>query len=321
MKRHIRTFARITVPVLLGVFLYTGGVNARSINDSLGTSGFSWLKSISDAEISAAGECLAARDTRAGLFVHPAAVAGSDDGTFKMSYISHYVDTQYGSIGYARKLRGRYWGFRMNYVNYGEFVRTNKAGEKTGSFDAGDMGFTVNLGQRLREDLKVGAMASFMTSKIDDFSAQAVSLDLGMLYDTPFEGLSVGAVLMNLGTVTKSYSTAYKDRLPVLLTVGARKKLSHAPFTLYSDVTFPRDNDMVYAFGIEMSIRDIMFLYAGTKSRSVADLNTFKSETDFSGITTFGFGIALNRYRFNYAYLPDDALEDIHKVTVGIKLP
>jgi len=321
MRRSFPEFVHLYVILFYGLLAFNSAVYARSINDGLGTTGFAWLKSVSDAEISAAGECLAARDSRAGLFVHPAAVAGTTDGTLKMSYISHYVDTQYGSIGYARKIRDRNWGFRLTYVNYGEFVRTSKAGEKTGTFTAGDMGFTVNVGKQLRDDLKVGAMLSLMTSKIDDFSAQAATVDLGVLYTPPFEGVTVGAVLMNLGKVTKSYSSAYEDRLPLLLTVGARKKLSHAPFTLYTDVTFPNDNDIVYAFGLELSLRDVMFLYAGTKSRSVADMNSFKSKTDFSGITTFGFGLNLNRYRFHYAYLPDDAIEDIHKVTISIKIP
>ncbi len=307
--------------VFIGIIVINDNVCARSINDGLGTTGFAWLKSITDAEISASGECLAARDGHAGLFVHPAAVAGISNGTVKMSYISHYVDTQYGSLGYARKIRDRYLGFRLTYVNYGEFVRTSEAGERMGTFNAGDMGFSVNAGKLLRDDLKVGVIFSYMTSKIDDFSAQAAAIDLGALYKSPFEGLTVGAVLMNLGKVTKSYSNGHEDRLPLMLSVGARKELTHAPFTLYADVTFPNDNDIVYAFGMEASIKEMMFIHIGTKSRSVVNLNSYKSETDFSGITTFGFGVAFNRYRFNYAYLPDDEIEDVHKITISLQVP
>jgi len=299
----------------------SGTVFARSINNGLGTTGFAWLKSVTDAEIASSGETFAARDGAAGLFVHPAAVVGIEDGTAKMSYVSHFVDTQFGSLGYARRIHDRYVGFRLTYVNYGEFVRTSITGERTGTFTAGDMGFSVNIGKQLRKDLKVGAILSYMTSKIEDYSAQAASVDLGMLYDPPFEGLKVGAVLMNLGKVTRSYTNGYEDRLPLLLSVGAQKKLLHAPITLFGDVTFPNDNDIVYAAGIELTVKDMLFLRAGTKSRSVVDLNSRKSKTDYSGITTFGFGIAFNRYRFNYAYLPNDEIEDTHKVTISIGIP
>ncbi len=307
--------------ILFGTFMLSGAVFARSINDGLGTTGFAWLKSVTDAEIASLGETFAAREGAAGLFIHPAAVVGIEDGIATMSYVSHFVDTQFGSLGYVSRIHDRQIGFRLTYVNYGEFVRTDKDGERTGTFNAGDLGFSVNVGKQLREDLKVGAILSYMTSKIDDYSAQAATVDLGVLYDPPFEGLKVGAVLMNLGKVTKNYTNGYEDRLPLLLSVGAQKKLLHAPITLFGDVTFPNDNDIVYAAGVELTVRDMLFLRAGTKSRSVIDLNSRKSKTDYSGITTFGFGIAFNRYRFNYAYLPNDEIENTHKVTISIAIP
>jgi len=307
--------------LIISISIMYTTAHARSINDAVGRTSFTWLKAVSDAGISAAGECLAARDGMTSLLVHPAAVAGINTGAVKMSYASHYVDTQYGSIGYAGKIKEKFMGIRLTYVNYGEFVRTNNTGEAINTFTAGDMGLTLNIGKKVRDDLKIGAMVSFLNSKLDDFTSQAFVLDIGMIVYPPFDGLTVGAVLMNLGKVTKSYSSGYTDTLPVTLSVGARKKLQHSPFTLFADVVFPNDNDITYALGLEASIRDMLFLYAGTKSRSEIDIQTRKAETDYSGITTFGFGLTLKHYRFNYAYCPDDALEDIHKVTFSLTIP
>ena len=194
-------------------------------------------------------------------------------------------------------------------------------GERTGIFTAGDIGFSLNIGKLVRDDLKIGATVSYLSSRIEDFTAQAATVDLGIIYYPPFEGLTVGAVLTNMGKVTKSYSSGYEETLPVTLTVGARKKLVHSPFTLMADVIFPNDNDITYAFGIEASIKNSLFLYAGTKSRTDIDIQTMKADTDYSGIITYGFGLSLKRYRFNYAYCPDDAIEDIHKVTLGLRIP
>jgi hypothetical protein len=303
---------------LLGCVLLAlaGTAFARSINDGLGTTGFAWLKAASDAEISAAGETMAARDGSAGLLVHPAAIAGVERGTVKLSYVNHYVDTQYGTVSYANRFGDRCMGFRLTYVNYGEFVGTNESGERTGTFTAGDMGFSLNVGKQARDDLKLGATVSYLTSKIDDFTAQAATVDLGAIYTPPFEGLTVGAVLMNLGKVFKGYSDASSLKLPVYLTVGARKTLPHSPFTLLADVTFPNDNDMVYAFGVEANLNDRLFLFAGTRSRSDADLQLQKAKTDFAAIRTFGIGLALERCRFHYAYCPNEDLETVHKVTI-----
>ncbi len=294
---------------------------ARSINDGLGTTSFTWLKTISDAEISAAGETVAARDGAAGLLVHPAAIAGIERGTVKLSYVQYHVDTQFGSVGYATRFRDRDLGIRVSYVNYGDFVRTDTSGQPLGSFTAGDLGLSLNMGRKVRDDLKVGATVSYLTSKIEDFTAQAATLDLGVLYTPPFEGVTVGAVLMNVGTVFSGYSADYEDKLPLYLTVGARKALAHSPIALTADVTFPNDDDISYGFGIEANVQDRLFLFGGLRSRSDVDLQSQKAKTDFSSLRTFGVGLNLDRYRFNYAYCPNEELETVHKVTLNLQVP
>ena len=314
------SYSLMVLLIIIFFHVFMGTVYARSINDGIGRTSFTWLKSISDAGLSSAGECLAARDGISGLLVHPAAVTGVTSGTLKMSYVSHYVDTQYGSIGYASKVRDRYIGIRLTYINYGEFTGMDINNNPTGTFTAGDMGFSLNIGKQLRDDLKVGAMVTYITSKIEDFTAQAATIDLGVTYYPPFEGLTIGAVLMNMGKVIKGYSSGYEETMPVYLSVGARKKLVHSPLTLFTDVIFPNDYDITYAYGIEASVKETLFIYAGTKSRSKIDAEREKSKTDFSGIKTFGFGIELKNYRFNYAYCPDDDLDDIHKITLSGKI-
>lgn len=294
---------------------------ARSINDGLGTTSFTWLKAVSDAEISAAGETMAARDGIAGLLVHPAAIAGIDHGRVKLSYVQYHVDTQFGSIGYATRVRNRDVGVRVSYVNYGDFIRTDSSGQPQGTFSAGDMGISLNMGRKVRDDLKFGATVSYLTSRIEDFTAQAATLDLGVIYAPPFEGLTVGAVLMNVGKVFSGYSSDYDDKLPLYLTVGARKALAHSPIALTADVTFPNDDDISFGFGVEANVRDRLFLFGGLRSRSDVDLQSQKSETDFSSLRTFGVGLNLDRYRFNYAYCPNEELETVHKVTLNLQVP
>ena len=319
-RRFFKSLYVIALLIAAAFTFHSVTAHARSINDGLGRTSFTWLKSISDAGISSAGECFAARDGISGLLVHPAAVAGITTPTAKMSFVSHYVDTQYGSIGYARRIKERYMGIRLMYINYGEFNGRNINNEPTGTFTAGDMGISLNVGKELRDDLKVGAMVSFITSKIEDFSAQAATVDLGVIYNPPFDGLTIGAALMNMGKVIKSYSSGYDETMPVYLSVGARKKLAHAPLTLFADVLFPNDYDITYAYGIEANVKDTLFLYAGTKSLSDIDTEAMKSSTDFGGKATFGFGVELAGYRFNYAYCPDDNIEDVHKITLSASI-
>ncbi len=316
-----RGYAPFPISALFAaLFILVSGsiVSARSINDGLGRTSFTWLKSISDAGISSAGGCFAARDGATGILIHPAAAAGITSGRMKMSYVSHYVDTQYGFIGYARRYRGRDMGIRLTYVNYGTFNGRDINNESTGTFGAGDVGLTFNIARDVRDDLKFGAMASLISSKIDDYTAQAATVDLGAIYYPPFEGFTVGAALMNMGKVIKSYSSGYDETMPVYLSVGIKKKLAHAPLTLFTDAIFPNDNDIIYAYGIEASVQDRLYLYAGTRSLSEIDKETMKSKTDLAGLQSFGFGLELRSYRFDYAFSPDNlSLGQIHKITLS----
>ncbi len=316
MKQNVIRSISLTVLILV-IFALPQAAGARSINDATGRTSFTWLKAFSDADISSTGETFAARDGISALMVHPASIADIEQKTVKMSYASYYADTQFGSIGYAQLYRGRPVGIRFTYVNYGEFEGRSINNDPTGAFTAGDFGLTVNIGHKLRDDLKVGAMATFISSHIEDFTAQAVTADIGALYYPPFQGLTVGAALMNVGTVIEQYSGGYKETMPVYLSVGARKTLSHAPITLLADVQFPNDYDITYSYGIEIAVRDVLFLHAGTKSRSTIDREQMKATTDFSGRTMFGFSLNMKSYRFNYAFCPDDELNNVHKVTLS----
>jgi hypothetical protein len=290
---------------------------ARSINDAIGRTSFTWLKTFSDADISSTGETFAARDGISGLMAQPAAIAGIDRKTVKMSYVSYYADSQFGNIGYAQRYRNRSLGIRFSYVNYGQFEGRTINNEPTGSFTAGDFGLTVNIGHQLRNDLKIGAMVTYISSRIEDFTAQGATVDIGALYYPPFQGVIVGAALMNVGTVFEQYSSGYKETMPVYLEVGARKALSHAPISLFADVQFPNDYDITYSYGVEVAIRDALMLHAGTKSRSKIDRERMKAAADFSGRTMFGFSLILKDYRFSYAFCPDDELNNVHKATLS----
>ncbi|MFC1489626.1 PorV/PorQ family protein [Candidatus Latescibacterota bacterium] len=319
MKKRIAKLSLIAALFAAMFFqILADSAEARSVNDGLGRTSFTWLKTISDAGISSAGGCFAARDGSDGFLVHPAAIAGITTGRLKMSYVSHYVDTQYGFIGYARNIKGRDMGIRLTYVNYGTFNGRDINNESTGTFSAGDIGLTFNIAKKVRDDLKFGVMASIINSKIDDYSAQAATVDIGAVYYPPFEGFTVGAALMNVGKVIKSYSSGYDETMPVYLSVGIKKRLSHAPLTLFTDAIFPNDSDVIYAYGVEISIQERMFIYVGTKSLSEIDKESLKSKTDFSGTQSFGFGLELKNYRFNYAYSPDNfSLGNIHKITLS----
>ena len=104
-----------------------------------------------------------------------------------------------------------------------------------------------------------------------------------------------------------------------LIAAGARgitvSTLKEAGYFLDHGIT-----DITYAVGVEASVRNILFLYAGTKSSNDIDIENRKAETDYSGIMTFGFGFVLDRMRFNYAFCPNDSLEDTHKMTFGFEM-
>ena len=312
--------------LLAAVALTATGAYAQ--NDNAGTTGFSFLKVGVGARAAALGGAYTAisGDLESTAW-NPAGIYDVGERAAAVSLTSYLVDTEAGFLCVALPSGSRVawmntsgiswrsmWAVSVNYFTYGDLQRTSKEGEVTGTFGAFDVATGLTAAQRVWGDrLTLGATAKWIYSGIDDFSADAMAVDLGVLARGPIPGMTVGASMSNLGTVRSGFTKGYEDSLPVLLRAGVSHRPAHfpVPVLLSGDITIPNDNDAYFTFGAEIR------LAGGLTLRPGYSLQQSGLDGDEAlGLST-GAGLDLKGMRCDYAYASFPALGDVHRVSLS----
>lgn len=299
--------------LLAGVTLTAPGAHAG--NDNAGTTGFSFLKVGVGARAAALGGAYTAisGDLESTAW-NPAGIYDVGERAAAVSLTSYLVDTEAGFFSVALPSGPRLWAVSVNYFTYGDLQRTSEDGLATGTFGAFDVATGLTAAQRFwRDRLTLGVTAKWIYSGIDDFSADAIAVDLGVLVRGPIPGMTIGASMSNFGTVRSGFTKGYEDSLPVLLRAGVSHRPAHFPLPvlLSADLTVPNDNDAYFAFGAEIR------LAGGLTLRPGYSLQQSGLDGDEAlGLST-GAGLDLKGMRFDYAYASFPALGDVHRVSLS----
>jgi hypothetical protein len=290
-------------------------VPAHGLNDNAGTTGFSFLKVGVGARAAALG---GAYTTIAGDLEttawNPAGLYAVGERAASVSLTSYLVDTEAGFLSVAQPVGDRMVALHLNYFTYGDLQGTDTDGQSTGTFGAFDMAAGLSAAQPLWGDrLTVGATAKWIRSGIDDYSASAWAVDLGVLTRGPVPGMTFGASLSNVGSVLSGFTDGHDDSLPVLMRAGVSHRPAHfpVPLLLAVDVTMPNDNDPYVTFGAEIDVA------GGLTIRPGYSLQQSGLEGDEAVGISAGAGLDLKGLRLDYAYASYPALGDVHRVSIG----
>ncbi|MBT4099572.1 MAG: PorV/PorQ family protein [Gemmatimonadetes bacterium] len=300
------------LPLAMTVVLWSD--SAQAINDSAGTTGFSFLKVGVGARASGLGAFTAIRGDVEAPGWNPAGLHGLSARTASLAYTSYLVDTEAGRISFALPGSQRSYGFSINYFSYGDLARTDADGQDLGTFGATDLAASLTATQSLFDGrLTAGGSIKSIHSSIDDFSAAAVAIDLGVILAGPVEGMAIGASIANLGSVYSGYTDGFDDSLPVLLRAGISHRPAHfpVPLLLVADFTIPNDNDAYATFGAEIDLGN------GLSIRPGYSLQQGGSAGDEALGLSAGGGLAMQRYRIDYAYSSFPDLGDVHRISLS----
>ena len=308
---------------LVAVWIVLAAAQFAQADDTeayVGTTGFGFLKLSPSARPSALGGAfVAVRGDLAGLRWNPALAATLNGRRVSLDYADYLVDTQAGflAVGWPVGSLGS-MGASLYYMSYGDMVRTTGKGDlDTGpSFTPGDVSLECTFARWLGERLALGGSLKAVFSKIDVYSSDAYALDLGVLYDPPITGLSLGASATNLlGGARQGYTSHYKDELPVSFKLGFCHSVAHLPLMLVGEWDgSPNDNSSSFAFGGEFCVADALFLRTGYNDQA--------ADIDNSGRAgwSMGAGVCWRSYRFDYAYSLFAALGNVHRISATASL-
>ncbi|WP_196885090.1 type IX secretion system protein PorQ [Aureivirga sp. CE67] len=248
-----------------------------------------------------------------------------------VNYVNYLAGISFGSASYAYKFNDKLGTFHagVTYVGYGELIGTDAQGNETGTFKAND--FSVSLGYAYHipnSHFFVGANLKMINSVIDSYSSFGLATDLGVLYKNKEKPYSFTLVLKNLGTqITKFDNT--KEDLPFEIALSADYQLENVPLKWYltldnlqqwevayrnpsnatvdiegkrteEDITFFDNAFRHVIIGAELFPKKAFNIRVGYNVRRGKELKLVDART-FAGFSA-GFGLKLNRIKFNYAF-------------------
>ncbi len=335
---------------LLTILLWVGngqaqqGQNVTSIN-RVGTTAAQFLKIGAGARaIALGGAYTALANDILSIYWNPAGLSripGTGEAVFNHS--EWLADTQYDFAAFSLNA-GNTGSFGVQIISFRtpeEPVRTIQNPDGTGQvFDANSISLGVTYAKNLTDRFSIGLSAKFVQESIFNVSARGGAIDLGVLYDTPFKNVTLGASISNFGTKMKLSGRDLffnEDPLPESGSVDEvpaefRTESFDMPLNLkfglawhvvnsqdvhivaVADGAQPNDNTEFVNGGVEVGLRNTLFLRGGYKGLFL--------ENSEQG-ATFGVGIRYDavgtNLKLDFGWADFGRLDNVKFVTFAIR--
>lgn len=171
-------------------------------------------------------------DLNLGIF-NPALLDSASGSQVALSYLPYFEGIKVGYAAYAHHLdscRITVSG-AVQYMDYGTFQRTDEAGTVLGEFTVGENVLQLGAGRAIDSLFSIGANLKMVNSTMDTYKSTAWAVDLGGVFYKKKLGLTIAAMLRNIGRQASTY-TGQREDLPFQAQLGLTYKFRHAPFRL-----------------------------------------------------------------------------------------
>jgi len=221
-------------------------------------------------------------------------------------------------------------------------VRSEQFPEGDGRFwDASALAIGITYSRALTDRFSIGFTAKYISENVWSENASGFAIDIGTLYDSPIEGLTLGASISNFGTNMKldgrdlyfnadpngdagsgpnnipSQYRAESYPLPLMFRIGVAWDLDVAEdfrVTPAVDATHPNDNTEYVNAGLEAAWREIIFARVGYKSLWLRD-----SEQGLTWGLGVHYGITnVGTIKLDYAFADYGRLENVQYLSLGM---
>ena len=287
--------------------------------------------STSARQVALGGEVLTLLDDVNQPIWNPSVISDEIDNKLSANYTSYLAGINIGSLSYAKTISRRFGTLHgsIKYIDYGSLIGADEQGNETGNFNASDvavsLGYAINIPET---NFFIGTNLKVINSNISNFSSTGISTDIAILYNTPYKPFTITLVARNIGTQIKTFN-GQTEKLPFKVALGGSYKLEHVPLKWYatldnlqqwnisaanpSDQTTDLEGNVTeekvgfignafrhFIIGGELFPESAINLRLGYNFRRAAELKLQNART-FSGFS-FGFGVKMNKLKFNYAY-------------------
>lgn len=280
-------------------------LSLSAINENAGTSGFSFFKVTYSARAAAlANAYTGLADQEDAVFFNPAGLTQLSRPQIGATYMNYFDGINCGSLVYTRPLPKDFYVAAFTQFLSASDDKTladangNYAGTD-GTFGVSDFLAGASISKHFSDFVNIGLNVKFLRESLDDHSASAAAVDIGVLHQTTNQNLKVGLALKNIGTQLSYFTKEeYEEKLPQTLQIGF--SYTPSPTLLVNlDLYKPLEYDFSALVGAEYYLHRMFCLRAGYKSNA-DDWKTEGDYNSFAGISG-GFGLKWQSYNLDYS--------------------
>lgn len=338
---------RIITVISIVIILIPYFVSAQFVSEvsKRGTTAAPFLNISQGARATGMGSAFVAiADDASAIFWNPAGIARLNQNGAIFDHTKWFADINYNFVAVNLGL-GDFGTLGASFItsDVGDMkVTTIEEPNGTGEiFTVQDAAFSVAWAYNLTDNFSIGFNPKVVYQSIWKMYGYAFAMDFGVLYNTPFQGITLGASITNFGSKMNldgtntvvlydedPDNTGNNGRIPARLQtdswdlpLGFKVGISYRPFVsdahnvvIGVDAYHPNDNYESMNIGGEYTFNDVFTVRGGYKSLFLKD-----SEESF----TFGAGFKQKvlgniSIKFDYAYGEFGRLNNIQKFSVGI---
>ncbi len=196
-----------------------------------GSSGYNWLNITSSTKIYGLGgiNISLVDDDISSSDQNPALLGPEMSGQIQLDYMRYLGGSNFAGARYAHS-SGEHgaWSAGIRYFGYGSMKETMPDGSIIGTFSPIDVAFGGSYSHDFNDRMRGGISLKMLYSSYAEYTAIALSTDIGINYYVAERDLSLSVVLANLGGQVKRFDQAY-DRLPFDVRLGWSQSFGSFP--------------------------------------------------------------------------------------------
>ena len=279
------------------------------------------------------------------IFANPAGLALNTGTAAIFSRMDYVADIGVNFFGIAQNFGNNNIAFTVASWDFGDIPLQTELSPEISSvtYNASFITAGLTYARVFTDRISAGVTVKVVNESIDDISASAVAVDMGMTYIVGESGLRLGVALKNIGTQMSYSGVGLTDRiklpsqqgnatnnalvfesegveLPSLLNFGVsytRQMAEGAVVTVLGNFRSNSFDQDEYSGGVELGLFDMVYLRGGMDVIGDSDLSFF------TGVN-YGAGVDLNlsgtRLQIDFASRTTDFFDNVSVITAAVSL-
>ncbi len=195
--------------------------------NAVGKTVFNYLKNPVSPRFYALGENGITEYGIDSVFYNPAGTVVNNRNSFYVDFQKGISEIYRNDFAYLRRIDKKSSGFFLSYLNYGDFIKTDKYGNLTGYFSPSDFlaGFSYSYGKHDR----IGFNIKYLYSDMVYYKASSIAFDIGVILKSTKTRYAF--LIRNIGFESKIQGKSYP--LPSEFIIGARYIYSNSISSIF----------------------------------------------------------------------------------------